>query len=131
MLSKLSQNIEEWKIAYGTDNIITGGDFNIAPNSWLDRKPPKGSQPDYNDIINNFCLSNNLGDYWRLTNPQKMEFTWFSPADTGLSSRLDYWLISQTIINLISKCDIQTSPLTDHCLIRLSLSMIKKKTKSK
>lgn len=89
-----------------TDNIITGGDFNIAPNSWLDRKPPKGSQPDYNDIITNFCLSNNLGDYWRITNPGKIEFTWFSPADTGLCSRLDYWFLSQTIINLTSKCEI-------------------------
>lgn len=38
--------IREWSATYGTDSIIIGSDFNIAPNSWLDRKPPKGSQPE-------------------------------------------------------------------------------------
>lgn len=38
---KLSQAIGEWSATYGTDHIIAGGDFNIAPNSWFDIKPPK------------------------------------------------------------------------------------------
>lgn len=130
MMLKLSQNVREWTVKYGTDNIITGGDFNLAPDSWLDRKPPKGLQPEYNGIIHNFCSSNNLIDYWRVTNPNTMKYTWISPADANLCSRLDYWLLSQGVINLISKCDIQTSPLTDHCLIGLSLSIIKKINKS-
>lgn len=131
LLSKISQLIGEWKLLHGTDNILMGGDFNIAPNSWLDRKPPKGLQPEYNDIINTFSVSNNLVDYWRMTNPDTVKYTWISPADANVSSRLDYWLLSPNVCNLISKCDIQTSPLTDHCLISLSLSVVKQNQYSK
>lgn len=130
MMLKLTQAIREWSATYGTDSIIIGGDFNIAPNSWLDRKPPKGLQPEYNDMLNNFCLSNNLVDYWRVTHPNTMQFTWISPADANLCSRLDYWLVSPNISNLTPKCEIQSSPLTDHCLIGLSLSIVKQKQRS-
>jgi len=82
-------------------SVIIGGDFN--------RKPPKGIQPEYNDMLNNFCLSNNLVDYWRMTNPKTMQFTWISPADANLRSRLDYLLVSPNITILRPKCDIQST----------------------
>lgn len=39
--------INEWKIIYDTEKVIVGGDFNIAPDSWLDRTPHRGQQPEY------------------------------------------------------------------------------------
>uniref|UniRef100_A0A672HB23 exodeoxyribonuclease III n=1 Tax=Salarias fasciatus TaxID=181472 RepID=A0A672HB23_SALFA len=94
MMSKLSRDISEWSELYRTSNIITGGDFNIAPNSWMDRKPPKGLQPNIDDTFSSFCLANHLVDYWRETNPNSKTYTWMSPADTNLCSRLDYWLLN-------------------------------------
>lgn len=34
--SPLSKLMEEWKVSYNTDKIIMGGDFNLAPDLWLD-----------------------------------------------------------------------------------------------
>lgn len=33
--------INEWKIKFATEEVIIGGDFNIAPNSWMERIPHK------------------------------------------------------------------------------------------
>ena len=48
-----------------SDKVILGGDHNIAPDSWLDRKPHRYSQPVYNDTIMNLCTTTHTIDYWR------------------------------------------------------------------
>lgn len=120
MLEKLGRMVNEWKAAYLTDKIIIGGDFNIIPNSWMDKIPIKGQQPEINDILHNFCAITGTFDYWRFINPTVLEYTWFSASTNNLRSRLDYWLISHSIGNNIQRCEILRSPLTDHCLISLS-----------
>lgn len=44
-----------------------------------------------------------------------------SPTNKNICSRRDYWLVSQ-IITYVTKCETQSTPLTDHCL-SLSLSL--------
>ena len=64
---------------------------------------------------------NNLLDYWRMKNPTRKQFTWFKASNNGQYSRLDYWLISD--INEVNNCEISALPLTDNCVISLSLSL--------
>jgi len=125
MLEKLGNLVTEWKAVYMTDKVVMGGDFNIAPNSWLDRLPPRGQQPENNEVLHNFCIETNTFDYWRLNNPTNLEYTWISASNGNQRSRIDYWLISHSISNNVQKCEIITSPLTDHCLISLSLLVTK------
>lgn len=124
MMTKLDRLINNWKITYMTEKVIIGGDFNIAPHSWLDRRPQRGQQPEYDDIIKNLCTSTHTVDYWRMSNPTSVMYTWNSTADRNQGSRLDYWLISQIICKDILKYEISTSPLSDHCMIKLSLKII-------
>lgn len=125
MLEKLGRLVNEWKAVHMTDKVVMGGDFNIAPNSWLDRLPPRGQQPENNEVLHNFCIETNTFDYWRLNNPTNLEYTWISASNGNQRSRLDYWLISHSISNNVQKCEITASPLTDHCLINLSLLVTK------
>lgn len=37
----------------------------------------------------------------------------------------DYWLISNNLVNDVSKCEMSASSLTDHCVILLSLLLCK------
>lgn len=51
MIIKLGLLINEWKISYDSGKVIVGGDYKIAPDSWLDRTPRRGQQPEYIDIL--------------------------------------------------------------------------------
>lgn len=119
--SSLKRLIESWKVSYSTEKIVIGGDFNLAPDLWLDRLPPKGQSHNYDETITEFTSQLNLVDYWRVKHPYTSQFTWFNSASNGQCSRLDYWLISNNLISDVSNCEISASPLTDHCMVTLSL----------
>ena len=55
--------INEWKTKFMTEKVILGGDFNIAPNSWMDRIPHGGPQPQFDDALSNLCSITNTVDY--------------------------------------------------------------------
>lgn len=52
------------KLLMKLKKIILGGDFNIASNSWLDRTPRRGQQPELNDTLASLTV-----DHWRTSNP--------------------------------------------------------------
>lgn len=104
--------------------IIIGGDFNILMNIRLDRY---GGNPVYNEkvmakvfeIMENFDLI----DIWRVLNPHLKQYTW-RQSNPLIQSRLDYWLISDGMQDLIKKVDIRPAIKTDHSAIFLSLDKI-------
>lgn len=125
LLVFLKESVKKWRITYAVDRIILGGDFNLAHDLWLDRSPPKANCHCYEEVISDLISELHLTDYWRWSNPHKSQFTWFSSSNKAQCSRLDYWLISNNLINNVSKCDISVSPLTDHCAVLLSFSFHK------
>lgn len=110
----MSNMLEGWKTPYVTDQIIIGGDFNMVPDLWLDRMPPKGKCHNYDETVFELVTRLGLAGYWRMHNPSTQQYTWFNAASNGQCSRLDCWLISDHLINCVSKCEISASPLTDH-----------------
>ena len=66
-----------------------------------------------------------LTDIWRLKHPDKRHFTWHSNNRPPIFSRLDYFLISNNIINNTIKTYIKNSYRTDHSLITISLNFDK------
>lgn len=77
--------------------IISGGDFNSGSNVMTDRYPPPNRSSIVSPEFNNQCLG--LVDIWRSKYPAKKEFTW-SNKDM---SRIDFWLISNSLDNSVVK----------------------------
>ena len=67
----------------------------------------------------------NLKDAWRNKNPHKTQFTWRRKC-SKIYRRLDYWLISQNLIDQddITSCDIRPAILTDHQAISLKFGRV-------
>lgn len=120
-LDELSSLIRDWKLSYNIDKIIIGGDFNITPCKWMDRKPQRGLQPHLNDTLQKLCSDLNVTDVWRMANPDTFQYTWFKAGNNNICSRLDYWLVSIELCKSVIACKISVAPLTDHSEISLLL----------
>ena len=107
------------------DNIVVGGDFNCPLNPTLDKKggiliPRQHVINSIENVQNEFSLH----DIWRIKNPNTRSFTW-SKNHPFIFCRLDYWLISDKLNDLVTQVDIQASIKTDHSSITLELEDIK------
>ena len=60
----------------------------------------------------------NLVDVWRVKNPNAFKFTWWTSKPI---KRLDYFLISHSILSLAKDCVIESRYHSDHAPIRLEL----------
>ena len=101
------------------ENIIIGGDFKCPPNPVLDKKgglliPRKSVVV----TIDNLQEELDLVDIWRIKNPAKKSFTW-SQNSPMIFCRLDYWLISNTLHDLVLTTDIIPAIKTDHAAISI------------
>ena len=67
----------------------------------------------------------NLTDSWRLKHPDKRQYTWHSNSKPHIHCRLDYFLISDNIINILKDTSISPGYKTDHSLVSLTLSTLK------
>lgn len=121
LLSKIQETVLQFKRKYVSENVILGGDWNMVKDDWIDRLPSKYNSTHLNSMLSDWCESLNLTDIWRQRNPCKRQYSWFKP-DASAKSRLDYWLITDNILNQISNCEILPAPLTDHCCVELNVS---------
>lgn len=107
------------------DNIVVGGDFNCPLNPTLDKKG--GRLIPHQHVINSIENVQNefsLHDIWGIKNPNTHSFTW-SKNHPFVFCRLDCWLISDKLNDLVTQVDIQASIKTDHSSIILELEDIK------
>jgi len=83
------------------DNIIIGGDFNCLLDPTKDKKG--GILIPHQHLINsieNTQSEFSLHDIWRIKNPTTLSFTW-SKSSPFIFCRLDFWLISDTLVYMI------------------------------
>lgn len=97
---------------------IIGGDFNTVLNSSLDRsttpsnyKPLKSSE-----IIKQYMNEIGLADVWRIQNPIKREYSFFSAPHNNFS-RIDFFLVNNSVIQRIYDTTIHPIILSDHAAI--------------
>ena len=107
------------------ENIIMGGDFNCPLNINLDKKggiqiPRRHVVKSIEEIQDEFSLH----DIWRIKNPNQQSFTW-GRCSPFVFCRLDYWLISDKLHDLVANVDILPSIKSDHSTIFLELEEIK------
>lgn len=101
--------------------IVVGGDFNQIFDMVLDRSRPSNlKQRKSVDILINICKDMGLVDIWRLLNPKGRDYTFYS-ANHKVYTRIDYFLISHSLIPYIVTCSIGSILVSDHADISLSI----------
>jgi exonuclease III len=107
------QSLKRSLLSMGDYPIIMGGDWNCTTsceNSPLNddilnmRSPPNLR---HSTLLKNLCHELNLADPYRVKFPNRKEFT-FVPKDTTKSnrSRIDFFVVSKSVIDKINKCSI-------------------------
>ena len=103
--------------------VIMGGDYNICLTE-LDKQGGRNFNLSHRNAretllqhINNF----NLTDVWRVQNPDKKQFTWRQRA-IAVSCRLDYFLVSDSLLNTVEYTTISHGFRTDHSFIEIEIA---------
>ncbi len=106
---------------YSNAKLVVGGDFNTIWDSEKDCLPPRPNNRSVLPELNNLCSTFDLIDIWRYKYPEQILFTWCK-KNISHQSRIDYWLISRNLLNYVNEVYIESSVLTDHKVIFLSLN---------
>lgn len=110
------------------ENIIITGDFNTA-HMPIDLKNPKenettsGFLPEEREWVQNF-LDQGFIDAYRMLHPDREQYTWwtyrFNARQRGIGWRIDYFLVSQHLVEKIQDVIIHDDILgSDHCPVEL------------
>jgi exonuclease III len=105
-------------------NLILGGDWNLVLDPTIDKKG--GSNIDKfkksRQFLKDLMEEHDLSDCWRLHHPNKKQFTW-RQKNPKTFCRLDMWLISSNLLNIISFCKIDLGFKSDHSSVTLSFKL--------
>ena len=110
------------------ENIIVGGDFNCPLNPVVDKRG--GSLIPRQSVISTIEQLQSeldLHDIWRIKNPTIRSFTW-SQSNPLVFSRLDYWLISNSLSDVYN-VDMISAIKTDHSAITIEFQDVDDKVK--
>ena len=128
-LDKLSDIMKD----YLDRQIIWAGDLNTYLQPEIDKQGGvKESQSEY--ALNIMSIMDNLDlvDIWRIRNPESLKFTWRNRTRAGVvQSRLDYFLVSSCIANMINRIDIVPGIRSDHSMLYLYLETDKSERRGK
>ncbi len=72
-------------------------------------------------ILYNYEKNIDLHDIWRILNPNTRKYTWHSNTKPPILCRLDYFLISEHIINIVTTSNITTGFKSDHSIVSFGL----------
>ena len=104
-----------------TENIITGGDWNLYMSKLdkLDTMPDSNDNKTYRQHVKSFLEVNSMVDVWRNQNPNVKMFTWHRG---NTRSRLDYFFCSEHLLNNLADVSILPSVRSDHSLLHLMIN---------
>jgi exonuclease III len=109
---------------YGDTNLIFGGDINDGLTK-LDKfvRMDEWKESEYVLGWKEICREYQLVDMWRILYPHTHKHTWRQGTckKNLRRSRLDFWIISTSLIYDVDKCTIEPGFGSDHSLITLSL----------
>ena len=119
--SKIQKQILE----EGYSNIIWGGDWNLVLDPTKDYDNYKHvNNPKSKEKVNEITTILNLVDIWREINPDIKRFTW-RRKNPFQQARLDFFLISESLLSFVKHVDILAGYRSDHSLINITLEMNK------
>ena len=119
--------VNVFKLMEGCDYVdkIVGGDFNLTLDPEKDRKNCKESNNKARQVILNYMDSGQLTDVWRILNPELRHYTWGRKrqknSDTKMFARLDFFLVSDSIVNRVITVDHKPGFNTDHSMVMMTV----------
>ena len=116
----------------GNDEMVIGGDWNVVLNPTLDTRNYIGannrsrSRRKILDSMSALELVDNFPHVY----PNKRSYSW-RHFNSNQQSRLDYFLVSESLLSMVNGTDINSGYRSDHCIITLSISKHACKAKKK
>ena len=105
------------------DDIIIGGDYNLVLD--LEKDKMGGLTKTHQNsvkVVQEFSEKLDLVDVWRILHPDTSRFTW-RQRHPKVHCRLDFFLVSQSTVNITTLADIVPGYKTDHSMTMLCLSL--------
>ena len=114
------RNIQTMIEQIGNEEIVIGGDFNIILNPNLDMRNYRNHmyKPNSRREVKNVMSNLDLIDIFREIHPEKRQFTWKRTNSTQ-QGRLDFFLISETLLADTKGANIHSGYRSDHSMITL------------
>ena len=111
---------------FNNSKIIIGGDFNVVQDYALDTfNIQNKNNPKCHEVINSIKDDFDLQDPWRLQNPTTRIYTWHNSRKQ--QSRLDYFLVSEEMLNIINSTQITPGYRSDHSIVQLIIKLSEQK----
>ena len=102
-------------------SVILCGDWNLVQDYNLDTRFYKAERNiKAKQQVLNIKKDYELNDPWRINNPNTHQFTWFQKNPVKMS-RLDFFLVSNDIPNLLYSTSIKPGYRSDHSIVCISL----------
>lgn len=107
----------------GINDIIIVGDFNLVMNAEIDYYNYLHlNNPKARDKVLEMITQFNLTDIYREFHPNKKRYTWRKPTPLK-QARLDFFLVSNTLLNMVQESEILASYKSDHSPVLLNLKL--------
>ena len=121
--TSIFEQLDKFILEHEEKKIIIGGDINTVLDTEIDKKNGrkdghKKCRQKLKDIIEKYSVF----DIWRTKNPHKRQFTWHSHDKPAIFCRLDFFLISQNLLNNVCLCKIENGYKSDHSRVTLSMN---------
>ena len=103
---------------------LIAGDFNLILHNELDKKGGKPfSHIKSQEKILDWIKNTDLVDIWRVKHPDEKSFTWSRIKPALVMCRLDFFLLSQSLISNVKETNILPGFRSDHSLINCNMSI--------
>ena len=124
-------NIKQKILERNLQNIIWGGDWNLVLNPNMDYHNYRNNnnhkaQEKVIEIIEEI----NLIDIWREINPEMLRYTWRRARPFIQQSRLDFFLISESLLPFVKDTKILHGYRSDHSFVSVEFEFKKEEKKS-
>ncbi len=107
---------------YPDGDFVIGGDFNVVLNHNLDKKGGIAYDRKSKEQLKTIIETIDLCDIWRSLHPVKRTYTWHQNSPFVMC-RLDFFLISKSLVKYVKQCEIIDGRKSDHRIVRLKLSL--------
>ena len=105
------------------DEVIIGGDFNLVLTLDMDKKGGLAkTHTESVKTLKNFCAQFDLLDAWRVLNPDTRRYTWRRKRPE-IQCRLDFFLVTESLMCNVKSANISTGYKTDHSLIEIKIAL--------
>ena len=105
------------------EDIIIGGDFNLVLDLEKDKKDGRAKTHSRAvNVVENHATKLYLVDEWRILHPDTLRYTW-RREKPEIHSRLDFFLLSQSLMCNITQADILAGFKTDHSIITIKVAL--------